>query len=269
MRGEHAPDGRLRHPHHAAHRSRGARACDASGPSRPVRSKTRRIACLLGRAVIACTGLPARPRGPPASRPRGARASATPAPRRARGTRRRGDAPSRRRRSPVDELKQPVLGGRVDAPRDPATQSQRPFPSASINRTPISFSASDEPRDLRPAPRPAPDRRRRPAAPRAATPPAPPARPACATVRSFITVERSTPARSAASLIVLLATHQARARSHTSRSATETACARRPAGAGAVGLARSSSTRSWTEPEQAARCGLIKPRDVWRRSPES
>src|SRR4051812_32877323 len=43
----------------------------------------------------------------------------------------------------VDELQQPGLGGRVDAARDRATQSQRPFPSASINRTPISFSASD------------------------------------------------------------------------------------------------------------------------------
>src|SRR4051812_36591459 len=43
----------------------------------------------------------------------------------------------------VDELKQPGLGGRVDAARDRATQSQRPFPSASINLTPISFNASD------------------------------------------------------------------------------------------------------------------------------
>lgn len=44
---------------------------------------------------------------------------------------------------PVDQIQQLVLGGRVDSTRDPATQSQRPFPSASINRTPISFSASD------------------------------------------------------------------------------------------------------------------------------
>ena len=44
---------------------------------------------------------------------------------------------------PVDQCQQLVLGGRVDAARDPATQSQRSFPSASINRTPISFNASD------------------------------------------------------------------------------------------------------------------------------
>ena len=44
---------------------------------------------------------------------------------------------------PVDQLQQLVLGGRVDPARDPATQSQRSFPSASINRTPISFNASE------------------------------------------------------------------------------------------------------------------------------
>ncbi len=44
---------------------------------------------------------------------------------------------------PVDQIEQLVLGGRVDATRDPATQPQRSFPSASIRRTPISFSASD------------------------------------------------------------------------------------------------------------------------------
>ena len=43
----------------------------------------------------------------------------------------------------VDERKQRVLGGRRHAQRDPATQSQRPFPSASISLTPISFSASE------------------------------------------------------------------------------------------------------------------------------
>jgi hypothetical protein len=43
----------------------------------------------------------------------------------------------------IGELKKPGLGGRVDAARNPATQSQRPFPSASMSRTPISFSASD------------------------------------------------------------------------------------------------------------------------------
>src|SRR5829696_10537094 len=43
----------------------------------------------------------------------------------------------------IDERQQPMLGGRLDPSRDPATQSQRPFPSASINLTPISFSASE------------------------------------------------------------------------------------------------------------------------------
>ena len=43
----------------------------------------------------------------------------------------------------VDQIQQLVLGGRVDPARDPATQSQRSFPSASINRTPISFNASE------------------------------------------------------------------------------------------------------------------------------
>jgi len=45
--------------------------------------------------------------------------------------------------SAVDQTQQLVLGGRVDAARDPATQPQRSFPSASINRTPISFNASE------------------------------------------------------------------------------------------------------------------------------
>jgi len=43
----------------------------------------------------------------------------------------------------VDQAEQLGLGGRVDAARDLATQSQRPFPSASMSLTPISFSASD------------------------------------------------------------------------------------------------------------------------------
>src|SRR3954465_3540603 len=43
----------------------------------------------------------------------------------------------------IDELQQPMLRGRLDPSRAPATQSQRPFPSASINLTPISFSASE------------------------------------------------------------------------------------------------------------------------------
>ena len=42
----------------------------------------------------------------------------------------------------IDEHEQLVLGGRRHPQRDPATQPQRPFPSASINLTPISFSAS-------------------------------------------------------------------------------------------------------------------------------
>ena len=42
----------------------------------------------------------------------------------------------------IDQFQQPVLGGRLDAARDPATQPQRPFPSANINRMPISLIAS-------------------------------------------------------------------------------------------------------------------------------
>lgn len=43
----------------------------------------------------------------------------------------------------VDHAQQLLLGGLIDPAGDPATQSQRPFPSTSINRTPISFNASD------------------------------------------------------------------------------------------------------------------------------
>ena len=39
---------------------------------------------------------------------------------------------------PVDQAEQLMLGGRIDATRDPATQPQRSFPSASIKRMPIS-----------------------------------------------------------------------------------------------------------------------------------
>jgi hypothetical protein len=48
-----------------------------------------------------------------------------------------------RRCGPIDQIEHPRLGDRVDAARDAATQSQRPFPSANINRTPISVSASE------------------------------------------------------------------------------------------------------------------------------
>lgn len=43
----------------------------------------------------------------------------------------------------VEQGEQPGFGGRVDPPRDPATQPQRPFPSTSISLTAISVSASD------------------------------------------------------------------------------------------------------------------------------
>ncbi|MEJ7787637.1 MAG: hypothetical protein WKF96_22770 [Solirubrobacteraceae bacterium] len=49
----------------------------------------------------------------------------------------------------VDQCEQAGLGGRVDAARNRATQSQRPFPSASINRTPISLQRLRQARDLR------------------------------------------------------------------------------------------------------------------------
>src|SRR3954470_2949874 len=101
----------------------------------------------------------------------------------------------------IDELQQPSLGGRLDPSRDPATQSQRPFPSASINLTPISFSASESRAiSARAAassgsgPWPA----RTPGLEAASASNAP----WRATIRSFMTVERSTPARSAAAAIV-------------------------------------------------------------------
>ena len=101
---------------------------------------------------------------------------------------------------PIDQIQQLVLGGRVDATRDPATQPQRSFPSASINLTPISFNASDS--------------RAISALAAASSGSGPPWRtpgrddanassaPCLATVRSFTIVERSTPARSAASTVV-------------------------------------------------------------------
>jgi hypothetical protein len=101
----------------------------------------------------------------------------------------------------VDEIQELVLGGRRDTPRDPATQSQRPFPSASINRTPISFSASES-RAISalaatssgsgplPGFTPGLDCANASKAPRRAT------------LRNFKIVERSTPARSAAWAIV-------------------------------------------------------------------
>src|SRR4051812_14448802 len=101
----------------------------------------------------------------------------------------------------VDKPQQLVLGGRRDTPRDPATQSQRPFPSASINRTPISFSASESlaisalaaassGSGPLPALTPGLDCANASKAPWRAT------------LRNFKIVERSTPARSAAWAIV-------------------------------------------------------------------
>ncbi|HEY5435122.1 MAG TPA: hypothetical protein VIK13_07805 [Candidatus Limnocylindrales bacterium] len=103
------------------------------------------------------------------------------------------------RDGPVDQIQQLMLGGLVDAARDPATQSQRSFPSASINRTPISFNASES--------------RAISALASASSGSGPPWRtpgrdaanassaPCLATPRSFTIVERSTPARSAASTV--------------------------------------------------------------------
>jgi hypothetical protein len=42
---------------------------------------------------------------------------------------------------PIDQADQPCLGGRVDPIRDPATQPQGSFPSASVKRTAISANA--------------------------------------------------------------------------------------------------------------------------------
>ena len=43
----------------------------------------------------------------------------------------------------VDQVEQARLGGRVDAPGDPATQPQPPFPSTSVNFTASSLQASE------------------------------------------------------------------------------------------------------------------------------
>jgi hypothetical protein len=100
---------------------------------------------------------------------------------------------------PIDQIQQLALGGRVNSARDPATQSQRSFPSASINRTPISFSASDS--------------RAISTFAAASSGSGPPWRtpgldaanassaPCFPTDLSFTIVERSTPARSAASTV--------------------------------------------------------------------
>src|SRR3954453_23609383 len=101
----------------------------------------------------------------------------------------------------VDEFQQRDLRGRRHAPRDPATQSQRPFPSASIKRTPISFSASES---LAISARAAASSGSGPLL--ALTPGLDAANasnaPCRATWRNFMTVERSSPARSAAAAIV-------------------------------------------------------------------
>jgi hypothetical protein len=99
----------------------------------------------------------------------------------------------------VDQPQQLMLGGHVDAARDPATQSQRSFPSASINLTPISFSASES----------LAISARASASSGSGPPWRTPGRdaanasnaPCFATPRSFTIVERSTPARSAASTV--------------------------------------------------------------------
>jgi len=102
---------------------------------------------------------------------------------------------------PVDQLQQPGLGGRLDTQRDPATQPQRSFPSCNMSRTPISFSASD---NLAISASAATSSGSRPAAltpgREAASAFSAPCR---ATWRSFMIVERSTPARSAASRVVI------------------------------------------------------------------
>src|SRR3954453_20812359 len=101
----------------------------------------------------------------------------------------------------VDQLEHARLGGRVDAARDPATQSQRPFPSASINLTPISliasesraisaFAAASSGSGPWPALIPGLDCANASNAP------------CLATMRSFMIVERSTRQRSAAAAIV-------------------------------------------------------------------
>src|ERR1035438_185356 len=100
----------------------------------------------------------------------------------------------------VDQAEQLVLGGRVQIGRDPATQPQRSFPSANIKRTPISLIASES-RAISAlastssgseAPWRTPGRDEASAS----------SAPCLATSRTRMIVERSTPARSAASRVV-------------------------------------------------------------------
>jgi hypothetical protein len=98
------------------------------------------------------------------------------------------------------QREQLVLGGRLHTARDPATQSQRPFPSANIKRTPISFSASESRAisALASASSGSPAPWRTPGRDEASASSAP----CLATSRTRMIVERSTPARSAASPVV-------------------------------------------------------------------
>ena len=192
---QNAPDGRRRDPHHvrvaAAVRELAMRAIDIAPSLEQLEDRGH----LLGSADRAARRQACRHPGSPR---RAAGATATPAPRPARGSAGAAVLPAVGDGT-VDQIQQLVLGGRVDATRDPATQPQRSFPSASINRTPISFSASDS--------------RAISALAAASSGSGPPWRtpgrdaanasnaPCFATARSFTIVERSTPARSAASTV--------------------------------------------------------------------
>ena len=119
-------------------RSRGARACDASGRSRPTRQRARGSPPARRRAG----------RAPRARRPAvletagGAALAPAPRPRLAElQVRARAAVLPARRGRRVDQFQHARLGGRLDAARDRATQSQRPFPSASINLTPRTSSS--------------------------------------------------------------------------------------------------------------------------------
>src|SRR4051794_21693733 len=195
---QHAPDRRLRNPHQllvgAAVRELAVRAVALlvgleDGQDRRLLGRGDRV-----HRVPTRRGVLQRPRGPafaPAPRPALAelqiRAGAAVIP--AVGDR------------TVDELQQRELGGRLDTPRNPATQSQRPFPSVSMSLTPISLiasvsraisgvSATSSGSGPLPIRTPVVDAASASSAPWRAT------------MRSVITVDRSPPDRSAAAAIV-------------------------------------------------------------------
>src|SRR5215211_7348505 len=101
----------------------------------------------------------------------------------------------------LEQVQQPGLGGLIHPGRDPATQPQRPFPSISMSLTAISLSAS--PSRAASALAASSSRSRLACCTPGRDSASAASAPSLATVRSRMIVERSTPTRSAASLMVV------------------------------------------------------------------